>query len=194
MDCSPPGSSVHGIFQARVLDWVAISTSRGYSLQRGRTSVSCIGRQILHWATRQALLEHKLRSLIHVRLVLGLATGWVSLGKIKNYPEPQCLHVQRPGANIHLAHRTDMMIKGDNSLIELSRVSGPWYTYSFLLSLPSLPSSFPSSSSPTVWYTPSCYHFQCPEWTASRFLSLEAPSFPLYSESAVLHSKGRRNP
>ena len=29
MDCSPPGSSVHGIFQARILEWVAISSSRG---------------------------------------------------------------------------------------------------------------------------------------------------------------------
>ena len=31
MDCSPPGSSIHGIFQARVLEWVAISFSRGSS-------------------------------------------------------------------------------------------------------------------------------------------------------------------
>ena len=31
MDCSPPGSSVHGIFQARILEWVAISYSRGFS-------------------------------------------------------------------------------------------------------------------------------------------------------------------
>ena len=31
MDCSPPGSSVHGIFQARILEWVAISFSRGSS-------------------------------------------------------------------------------------------------------------------------------------------------------------------
>ena len=33
MDCSPPGSSVHGIFQARVLEWGAIAFSRGHSLQ-----------------------------------------------------------------------------------------------------------------------------------------------------------------
>ena len=37
MDCSPPGSSVHGIFQARVLEWVAISFSRGSSQPRYRT-------------------------------------------------------------------------------------------------------------------------------------------------------------
>ena len=42
MDCSLPGSSVHGIFQARVLEWVAISFSRGSSRRRDRTRVSCI--------------------------------------------------------------------------------------------------------------------------------------------------------
>ena len=41
MDCSPPGSSVYGIFQARVLEWVAISFSRGSSQPRDRTQVPC---------------------------------------------------------------------------------------------------------------------------------------------------------
>ena len=39
---SPPGSSVHGIFHARILEWVAISFSRGYSWSRNQTCVSCI--------------------------------------------------------------------------------------------------------------------------------------------------------
>ena len=56
MDCSPPGSSVHGILQARILEWVAISSSRESFWPRDRTCVSCAGRQILyHWATREAL-------------------------------------------------------------------------------------------------------------------------------------------
>ena len=42
MDCSLPGSSVHGIFQARILEWVAISFSRGSSRPRNRTQVSRI--------------------------------------------------------------------------------------------------------------------------------------------------------
>ena len=42
MDCSPSGSSVHGIFQARVLEWVAISISRGSSRTRDQTQVSRI--------------------------------------------------------------------------------------------------------------------------------------------------------
>ena len=37
MDCSPPGSSVHGILQARILEWVAISFSRGSSQPRDKT-------------------------------------------------------------------------------------------------------------------------------------------------------------
>jgi len=55
MDCSPPSSSVHGISQARLLVWVAISISMGSPRPRDRTHVSCIGRQILyHRATREA--------------------------------------------------------------------------------------------------------------------------------------------
>ena len=48
MDYSPPGSSVHGIFQARMLEWVAIFFSRGSSQPRDETHVSCVGRQILY--------------------------------------------------------------------------------------------------------------------------------------------------
>ena len=48
MDCSLPGSSVHGIFQARILECIAIPFSRESSWQRDQTCVSCIGRQILH--------------------------------------------------------------------------------------------------------------------------------------------------
>ena len=47
MDCSSPGCSVHGISQARKLEWVAISLSRGSSQLRDWTHLSCIGRQIL---------------------------------------------------------------------------------------------------------------------------------------------------
>ena len=42
MDCSPPGSSLCGILQVRILEWVAIPFSRGSSQPRDQTSVSCI--------------------------------------------------------------------------------------------------------------------------------------------------------
>ena len=42
MNCSPPSSSVYGIFQARILEWVATSYSRGSSRPRDQTHVSCV--------------------------------------------------------------------------------------------------------------------------------------------------------
>ena len=59
MGCSPPGSSVRRISQARILEWVAIPFSRGSFWFRDRTHVSCIScidRQVLYrWATWEAL-------------------------------------------------------------------------------------------------------------------------------------------
>jgi len=52
MDCSLPGSSVRGILQARILEWVAISSSRGSSPPRDGncvSCVSCIGRRVLYY-------------------------------------------------------------------------------------------------------------------------------------------------
>ena len=51
MDCSLPGFSVRGVLQARILEWVAISSSRGSSQPRGGTHVSGIGRHILYHYT-----------------------------------------------------------------------------------------------------------------------------------------------
>ena len=55
MDCSPPGSSVCGILQARILGWITIPFSRGSSQPRDRTQVSCIfaGRFFTIWANRE---------------------------------------------------------------------------------------------------------------------------------------------
>ena len=55
MDCSPPSSSIHGIFQARVLEWGAIAFSKGSSWPRDRTPVShTAGRCFTFWAIREA--------------------------------------------------------------------------------------------------------------------------------------------
>ena len=54
MDCNPPGSSVHGILQARILEWGAISLSRSSSLPRDWARVSCMaGRRFTVWATSE---------------------------------------------------------------------------------------------------------------------------------------------
>ena len=58
MDCSPPGSSIHGIFQATILERVSISYSRGSSQPRDRNCISCVscivGGFFTTWAIREA--------------------------------------------------------------------------------------------------------------------------------------------
>ena len=71
MDCSLPGSSVHGILQARILEWVAIPFFRGSSWPRDRTQVSCTaGRFFTAWATRED------RLLLYICLNQQDGQGW----------------------------------------------------------------------------------------------------------------------
>ena len=64
VDCRPPGSSVQGILQTRILEWVPISFSRGLSPPRDRTLVSCTGRQILYpGASGEAVLQYEMKNL-----------------------------------------------------------------------------------------------------------------------------------
>ena len=57
MDCGPPGSSVHGILQARRLEWAAISSSKGSSWPRDQTWISCIAGRF--WAVWEAETERE---------------------------------------------------------------------------------------------------------------------------------------
>ena len=76
MDCSPPSSSVHGIFQARILEWVAISYSRGSS--RIISFVSCTGRWILHHSVNwEAHTEYYLA--IKKNEIMPFAEIWMDL-------------------------------------------------------------------------------------------------------------------
>ena len=64
MDNSLLGSSVHGILQAKILEWVPIPFSKGSSWPRDRTQVSCIaGEFFTVWTTREALSEDPLNFL-----------------------------------------------------------------------------------------------------------------------------------
>ena len=63
MDCSLPGSSVHGIFRARILEWVATAFFRRSSPPRDQTRVSCIvDRRFTTWATGEVL--HRVRAVV----------------------------------------------------------------------------------------------------------------------------------
>ena len=79
MDCSLPASSVHGIFQARVLEWAAICFSKGSSWLRDQTPVSHIaGRHFTIWATREAQRSMLLLLLSHFSRVWLCATPWTT--------------------------------------------------------------------------------------------------------------------
>ena len=70
MDYSLPGLSVHGLLQTRILEWIAISYSRGSSPPRDWTHISWIGRQILyHCATWEALGGDKNRGFYLIKKV-----------------------------------------------------------------------------------------------------------------------------
>ena len=79
--CSPPDSSVHGIFQARILEWVALSSSRGSFPSGDQAHISGTGRQILYcWATWKSLAKASLLQINNdhktwVR-TLGRIHGW----------------------------------------------------------------------------------------------------------------------
>ena len=83
MDCSLLGSSVHGVFQARVLEWIAIPFSRGSSQPRNRTQVSPIaGRRFTVWATREFHYDvsmHKFCSDLFQMELIGLLESMISL-------------------------------------------------------------------------------------------------------------------
>ena len=85
MHYSLPGSSVHGISQAKVLEWIAIFFSRGSSQPMDRTHVSCIHRWILyHWATREALSAFRKCLISHYPLsIVGEASQFIG-DKVSN--------------------------------------------------------------------------------------------------------------
>ena len=80
-NCSLPGSSIHGIFQARILEWVAVSFSRRPSRPRGWTWVSSlfIGRRFTVWAAREVQTLKTLLSINSFRILfLRLTLSWKS--------------------------------------------------------------------------------------------------------------------
>ena len=89
MDCRPPGSPVHGIFQASILDRAAISCSRGSSQSRDRTQVSRIaGRCCTIWATREVQEKNnqdEVSEITYAKQVKQLWSGEESLSSDKGW-------------------------------------------------------------------------------------------------------------
>ena len=94
MDCSPPGSSLHGILQARVLEWVAISFSRGSSQPRDRTQVShVVGRCFNLWATREARTNPREHQIVRTHTK---ETTWI---KTRHHPNSSGTLCRTPHLN-----------------------------------------------------------------------------------------------
>ena len=80
MDCSPPGFSVHGILQARILEWVAIPFSRGSFQPRDRTQVSCIAGGLLTvWALSWKPIQFSLCPITLKGVPFGHFIRWASM-------------------------------------------------------------------------------------------------------------------
>ena len=124
MDCSLPGSSVHGTLQARILEWVATPFSRGSSQPRDRTWVSCIaGRFFTLWATREAsvLMTVSFSSVQSLSRVWLFVTPWTA------------------------ARQASLSITNSQSLLRLVSIESVMPSNHLILSCPLLlPSIFPS--------------------------------------------------
>ena len=115
MDCSPPGSSVHGIFQVRILEWVAYPFSRGSSWPRDRTQVSHIaGRFFTIWATREAHVPN-----YRIQFYL---KSWYTVLCVKSWSPKRNVQVLTPKAcgcdliwkcNLCRCHQTEMLARVD---------------------------------------------------------------------------------
>ena len=83
-NCSLSGSSIHGILQARILEWNAIPLSRGSSWPRDRAKVSCIaGRFFAIWATgKTPVVAQAVKCLLTMRDTLVQSLGWEDLPEI----------------------------------------------------------------------------------------------------------------
>ena len=122
VDCSLPGSSVHRIFQARTLEWVAISSSREASRPRDQTRISC---RLLHWQTDSLPLSHlgRPRRNTHkchsghyeFKAEIGYTKASMIRTKLRSGP----LKSRGPSFNMHGAkfrNKTDYQVSYDTSL------------------------------------------------------------------------------
>ena len=132
-----PGFSVHGIFQVRILEWIAISFSRGASWPKDQTQVFCTGRQSLyHWATREALMlgcsssqraEHIGKTLNKRRS--HMSSKWYCKVLLSiDWKLTACLKSPQPSGSKSACHGLYLeQVEGEETLQSLSTRNGPHF-------------------------------------------------------------------
>ena len=103
LDCSPPGSSVHGILQARILEWVAMPSSKGSSSPRDRTwvtCISCLAGRLLYLLSHQGNPNSAFKRKISWHRLQREWTLRTGCYMIKNQIEREILH-----DSLHVGHR-----------------------------------------------------------------------------------------
>ena len=145
MDYSPPGSSVHGIIQARILEWVVISYSRGSSWPRDWTCVcciSCIGRQILYhctnWETRYKLtINYQKTKNIFKMWMYGLSDfkSWICIWEHLGFQPHVSIYSQLFSfvKRNAVCHRLLFVLPPKNSLVLPLAIESKWLSKSLWL-------------------------------------------------------------
>ena len=109
MDCRPPGSSIHGIFQARILEWVVIRFSRGFSQSKDQTQVSCIADRFFTMSEPSEIIKCKLQRLN--LLIKQLDQIRVNIEKKAGFVFPFICAPLTSASSILKARKSDLTIK-----------------------------------------------------------------------------------
>ena len=158
MNCNPPGSSVHWILQARILEWIAMPSSRGSSQPRDRTFisyVSCLGRWVLYHyhhlvsppppkseSVSHSVVSDSLGSSVH-EILQARILQWVPFPSPGDLPDPGI----EPGS---------LTLQADSLLSEPpGKPLNPLFVYMYLFPLG--PPSHPSRSSQSAELSSLCY-------------------------------------
>ena len=141
MACSPPDSSVHGIFQARILKWVASSFSKGSSQPRDRTRVSCIAGKF--FATEPPVaLKRELTN------ISGTNISIVVSGDPTHVGHPQSSHMWK------LVFTSTALYDQDDAVYEMTLLRFVWERFCFLLSTSDFPGGSDGKSVCLQWGRP----------------------------------------
>ena len=136
IDCSPPGSSVHGIIQAGILEWEVIAFSRGYSWPRDETRVSLIAGRFLCHLSHQWINLHKWGT-FWIRIT-GMGTeginGWGSLITQNTLAGRLCCGLsedpeERSRQSSNLSHSVSVKFPLISKILELKEVKTNCTTY-----------------------------------------------------------------